>query len=175
MRSGPLILLTMLLSFVAGQASASHEKIEFDNNNLLYTGDLRAYQQAGVEPLFEDLLRGQRPVVLFIHGRGTEPRKSLQGTGIVLRRFHVDGQAVKKLVHMAHLWFCSVGIREEVRVDAIVRGLWETWQKQRADSRLFCKSFTEPLRLREHQELRQRLLLYLPTAWARLCFKHTSG
>lgn len=80
-----------------GSVSSVQASIKFRDANLLYTSDLTAFQRDAVEPLFERLLRGNRPIVLFIHGRGKEPGKSLQGTGFFARLAGVEGKAVEKL------------------------------------------------------------------------------
>lgn len=73
----------------------------FDQHFLVYTkeqGRPAGVAAEDVEKTFDRLLGAGRPVVLFIHGRGNEPGKSLEGTGIILRNVaHIEGRAVDKL------------------------------------------------------------------------------
>ena len=71
--------------------------MKFDPALLVYTSDKRGFRAIELTPLFERLLRQNRPVVLFIHGRGGEPEKSLEGTGFIRSAFKVEGKAVPKI------------------------------------------------------------------------------
>jgi pimeloyl-ACP methyl ester carboxylesterase len=72
--------------------------IKYDPQFFVYTSDATPFPLEGVKPLFDRLLRGSKPIVLFVHGRGKEPGKSLKGTGLLLREVaHIEGHAVKKL------------------------------------------------------------------------------
>jgi len=72
-------------------------RIKYDDNFLVYTSDTKAFQQSELGTLFDRLLAGGRPLVLFIHGRGKEPGKSLVGAGFFAGLGGVEGKAVQKL------------------------------------------------------------------------------
>jgi len=71
--------------------------IKYDENLLVYTSDAKGFASNELRPLFDRLLGGSRPIVLFIHGRGKEPGKSLQGAGFFAGLAGVEGHAVAKL------------------------------------------------------------------------------
>ena len=71
--------------------------IQYDPQFFVYTSDATPFKLDGVKPLFDRLLRGSKPIVLFVHGRGDEPKKSLKGTGFFVGLFGVEGKAVQKL------------------------------------------------------------------------------
>ena len=72
--------------------------IKYDPQFFVYTSDATPFRLGEVKALFDRLLRGTKPVVLFVHGRGKEPEKSLKGTGILLREIaNIEGHAVEKL------------------------------------------------------------------------------
>lgn len=71
--------------------------MKFDPALFVYTSDAEGFRADQLETLFNGLLRQGRPVVLFIHGRGKEPGKSLEGAGFIVRSFGVEGKAVPKL------------------------------------------------------------------------------
>jgi hypothetical protein len=71
--------------------------LQYDPQVLVYTSDATPFRLDGVKPLFDRLLRGTKPVVLFVHGRGDEPKKSLKGTGFFANLVGVEGRAVQKL------------------------------------------------------------------------------
>ncbi|MEA2344932.1 MAG: hypothetical protein QOF63_3101 [Thermoanaerobaculia bacterium] len=83
-----VLCLLLVLSFFAGCASS---KSAFVPASLVYTADAQGFAADGVRPLFDRLLHGTQPVVLFVHGRGNEPKKSLFGGTLV------EGKAVSKL------------------------------------------------------------------------------
>lgn len=66
-------------------------KIEFNPDAPLYTSDEVAWtiKQAGAA--LAKLAGARRPIIIFVHGRGKEPNKSLRGATFVV------GQAVRKL------------------------------------------------------------------------------
>jgi esterase/lipase superfamily enzyme len=61
---------------VAGCASTSLG-LRYDPNKLVYTSDAKGFASAELKPLFDRLLSDTKPLVLFVHGRGDEPNKSL--------------------------------------------------------------------------------------------------
>lgn len=71
--------------------------MKFDPALLVYTSNKQGFRAEQLPSLFDTLLRQPKPVVLFIHGRGKEPGKSLEGTGIIVRAFNVEGKAVEKI------------------------------------------------------------------------------
>lgn len=71
--------------------------IKYDERFLVYTSDTRGFELPQVKPLFDRLLRESRPIVLFVHGRGKEPAKSLVGAGFFAGLGGVEGKAVSKL------------------------------------------------------------------------------
>jgi len=71
--------------------------IKYDPQFFVYTGDATPFRLDGVKPLFDRLLRGTKPIVLFLHGRGDEPEKSLKGPGFFARLAGVEGKAVSKI------------------------------------------------------------------------------
>lgn len=88
--------LSMLLCllFLACNASAN---LNFDENIRLYTSDQVGFRIDEAEKALHKVFSESKPVVLFIHGRGDEPKKSLDKTGFIVSSFGVEGQAVKKL------------------------------------------------------------------------------
>jgi esterase/lipase superfamily enzyme len=83
-----VLVSLFVLTSLAGCASS---KSAFVPASLVYTADAHAFGGDGVRPLFDQLLRGTQPVVIFVHGRGNEPKKSLFGGTLV------EGKAVSKL------------------------------------------------------------------------------
>src|ERR1051326_1842550 len=71
--------------------------IKYYERFLVYTSDTRGFEATGLKPLFDRLLRGDRPIILFVHGRGKEPAKSLAGAGFFAGLGGVEGKAVAKL------------------------------------------------------------------------------
>ena len=71
--------------------------IKYDERFLVYTSDTRGFEATGLKPLFDRLLRSDRPIILFVHGRGKEPAKSLAGAGFFAGLGGVEGKAVAKL------------------------------------------------------------------------------
>lgn len=69
----------------------------YDPALYVYTSDSVGYRLAEVGSTFDAVLQQKLPVILFIHGRGNEPGKSLHGAGIVAQSFGVEGRAVEKL------------------------------------------------------------------------------
>jgi pimeloyl-ACP methyl ester carboxylesterase len=86
------LIVLVASTFVLGGCAS----ISYDPQKVAYTSDQQAFGPGEIKPLFDRLLRGSEPVVLFVHGRGKEPRKSLEGTGFLVRPF-VEGKAVSKL------------------------------------------------------------------------------
>lgn len=70
--------------------------MKFDSNKLAYTSDTVGYTASELPALFDRLLADPKPLVLFIHGRGDEPQKSLVKGGLFLR-LAGGGRAVHKL------------------------------------------------------------------------------
>lgn len=73
-------------------ASCEHiDSLSFSPETPLYTSDCRGYQLSELSTVLDHLFATGKPVILFVHGRGNEPKKSLKG-GVF-----VDGNAVHKL------------------------------------------------------------------------------
>jgi len=58
-------------------ASTTFAQLTYDPAKLVYTTDRKAHTIDELGKLFNTVLRQPRPVVLFVHGRGDEPQKSL--------------------------------------------------------------------------------------------------
>lgn len=71
--------------------------LKYDERLLVYTSDTKGFTSSEIKPLFDRLLAGNRPIVVFVHGRGKEPGKSLQGAGFFAGLGGVEGRAVAKL------------------------------------------------------------------------------
>ena len=92
------VIRALSLSLILGAAAMPLAAgMKFDDQLLVYTSDKRGFEQAALQNEFATLLRQNRPVVLFIHGRGKEPGKSLEGAGFFARLARVEGNAVPKL------------------------------------------------------------------------------
>lgn len=66
-------------------------KLKYDANYPLYTSDTERYSFDQAEVAFDKVFASGQPVILFVHGRGNEPNKSLVGGTFV------EGGAVRKL------------------------------------------------------------------------------
>jgi hypothetical protein len=58
---------------------------------VLYLKDKRVFTADDAAAVFEEIMAQNKPIILFLHGRGDEPYKSLVG------KFFVEGRAVHKL------------------------------------------------------------------------------
>lgn len=76
----------------AEPAITAPKPLLYDAKRLLYGDDGTAYAEEELPAAFDAAFGRGKPVVLFIHGRGDEPAKSLQGGGRI-----VEGQAVRKI------------------------------------------------------------------------------
>lgn len=54
-------------------------KLKFNAETPLYTSDERAWPVIDLGEILEELRSDAKPIVLFVHGRGKEPNKSLRG------------------------------------------------------------------------------------------------
>ena len=54
-------------------------KMKFDPETPLYTSDAKAWRMDQLAAVLQPLTSGGKPLVLFVHGRGKEPGKSLLG------------------------------------------------------------------------------------------------
>lgn len=63
----------------------------FNSETPLYTSDAKAWQIDQFDTVMASLLARKKPVVLFVHGRGKEPGKSLLGATFT------EGKAVHKI------------------------------------------------------------------------------
>ena len=80
-----LLFLSALFVLLVGCSS------NYTNRYALYTSDKKGYSASQIEPLLDEVLEKEGPTILFVHGRGSEPKKSLQGGTLV------TGLAVHKL------------------------------------------------------------------------------
>jgi esterase/lipase superfamily enzyme len=77
---------------------ASCQTNSFVDGRYVYLSNHReGYSKAKISEAFGTAAKDNEPVVLFIHGRGNEPKKSLDGTGLIARIGDVKGMAVHKL------------------------------------------------------------------------------
>ena len=72
-------------------ATSALAKLNFSRDYPLYLSDQSRYTHAQVETALDRAFSYQKPVVLFVHGRGNEPEKSLNGGT------YVEGNAVHKI------------------------------------------------------------------------------
>lgn len=92
-----IALPAFVLSMLAGCSSSPKsepEPLPYNPANFLYLSKDKAYGQNQIREAFRDSLStGEpgKPVILFVHGRGVEPHKSLIGGKAV------EGRAVEKL------------------------------------------------------------------------------
>lgn len=87
-----LLVIACVISFNLQAQELPNEsmKLDFDRNYPLYTSDQAKFNYNEVEKALDQVYSSQLPVVVFVHGRGNEPKKSLdKGT-------FVEGGAVKK-------------------------------------------------------------------------------
>lgn len=82
----------LIVTLVAGCTS-----LRYDPDKVLYLRDKRAFPAHGVTAAVRDIVPQDKPVVLFVHGRGDEPAKSLEGTDFVSELLGVEGRAVHKI------------------------------------------------------------------------------
>jgi hypothetical protein len=65
--------------------------MQYSINTPIYTSDTRAWRLGEIPQLLDILYAKGKPIVLFVHGRGKEPKKSLRGGTFV------EGLAVRKI------------------------------------------------------------------------------
>ena len=82
-RGHPLAVRTLLIVLallgITGLASDAPAALKYDPKLLAYTPDKKGFAEGDLDALFTRLLRDTKPLVIFIHGRGDEPSKSLEG------------------------------------------------------------------------------------------------
>lgn len=81
-----LLVLSQLLL-----ASTALAKLNFSSDYPIYLSDQSRYSYSQVELALDKAYSYKKPVVFFVHGRGNEPEKSLNGGTFV------DGNAVHKI------------------------------------------------------------------------------
>jgi len=75
------ILSAFLLFIGAVSISEAAKKLKFDPDYRLYSSDLRRYSSAEIDTALRVVeATGKKSAIIFIHGRGNEPKKSLKGT-----------------------------------------------------------------------------------------------
>lgn len=87
-------LISVFLLGIGLSACASSNKnsnLQYNADYPLYTSDAEKFKFNGIDKALDKVFAADLPVVLFIHGRGNEPQKSLTGGTFV------EGNAVKKL------------------------------------------------------------------------------
>jgi esterase/lipase superfamily enzyme len=82
-------IMVILSSFFL--ATSAMAKLKFSSDYPLYLSDESRYSYAQVETALDRAFSYKKPVLLFVHGRGNEPEKSLNGGTFV------EGNAVHKL------------------------------------------------------------------------------
>jgi esterase/lipase superfamily enzyme len=87
---------TALVLAVTALATSACASLPYREDRYLYASDRTAYGIEQVEDALDAAAQRGRPIVLFVHGRGAEPEKSLNGTGGLTQVF-VEGRAVHKL------------------------------------------------------------------------------
>jgi len=65
--------------------------MKFDPSTPLYTSDARGWRITDLPVVLDEFAKTGKPIVLFVHGRGKEPGKSLKGGTFV------EGKAVHKI------------------------------------------------------------------------------
>ena len=75
----------------------AHADMRYTSDLLAYTSDKHGFAEGELQPLFDRLLHDNKPLVIFIHGRGDEPSKSLEGTNAFFSFFGFEGLAVQKI------------------------------------------------------------------------------
>lgn len=95
-----IIILTcaILLSTTActTTSQAKSNELSFDPEKRLYTTDNVGHSINRLPELLDKVLNESKSVILFVHGRGDEPEKSMIGTGMIVSNF-VEGKAFRKL------------------------------------------------------------------------------
>ena len=76
---------------------AGCRSLSYDPDKFVYLSNERAFARDGVPAAFKEVLPAEKPVVLFVHGRGNEPGKSLVGTGLLSQMYGLEGRAVHNL------------------------------------------------------------------------------
>ncbi len=84
-------IVFFLLTACASQPQS--KTLLFDSTKRLYTSDQVGHPISALPVLLDKLLEDGKPVILFVHGRGKEPNKSLRQKGGMF----VEGRAVHKL------------------------------------------------------------------------------
>jgi hypothetical protein len=70
--------LFFVVSLLACASSFAGSALQYDPETPLYTSEPQAHTVASLPAVLDRLTHTGRPLVLFIHGRGDEPRKSLR-------------------------------------------------------------------------------------------------
>lgn len=89
-----LIIFPIIFSLITSCAGLSKKQsLNFESDKQLYTSNQVGHPISQLPVLLDNLLSDGKPVILFVHGRGKEPNKSLRHEGGLL----VEGKAVHKL------------------------------------------------------------------------------
>jgi len=67
------------------------DSLDFNHHTPLYTSDCKGFKISELSNVLNHLFATGKPIILFVHGRGYEPNKSLKGGS------YVEGNAVHKL------------------------------------------------------------------------------
>ncbi len=91
-----IILFLFILNFNLAQAfvqtkDVEIQKMSFDSKYHIYLSDKSKYGYDQISVALDKVFSYKKPVIFFIHGRGSEPGKSLEGGTFV------EGNAVRKL------------------------------------------------------------------------------
>jgi len=66
-------------------------KLKFNSQTPLYTSDASPWRLDQLSDVLDQLSARSKPIVIFVHGRGKEPNKSLKGASFI------KGLAVPKI------------------------------------------------------------------------------
>jgi esterase/lipase superfamily enzyme len=91
MKTSLSTILIVIATMVFYSGTSQAESPTFDPAKRLYTSDKIGHPINNLPDLLDRLLVDGKPVILFVHGRGNEPKKSLEGGTFV------EGKAVHKL------------------------------------------------------------------------------
>jgi hypothetical protein len=71
-------LLFVFVSLLACGSRFARSTLQYDPETPLYTSEPQAHAIASLPAVLNGLAQAGRPLVLFIHGRGDDPDKSLR-------------------------------------------------------------------------------------------------
>ena len=102
------ISLLSLTSFAQSSIDLEILKYKFDSNYPLYVRDGSKFGFDDVDKALDRVYSTGKPVVMFIHGRGNEPNKSLD------KATFVEGGAVRKIEDLYYASFLMFNLYSHV-------------------------------------------------------------